>query len=64
MNIAKSVVLFGKYRMSLNQYKYDIEVQDDGAIKRNPILFDFMQQTFSYIWMKNVFRYIQLKNIN
>ena len=33
--------------MALNQYKYEIEFQDDDAIKRNQILFDFMQQTFS-----------------
>ena len=29
--------------MALNRDKYDIEVLDDDAIKRNQILFDFMQ---------------------
>ena len=43
--------------MDLNRYKYDIQVQDDDAIKRNQIFFNFMQRTFScvdglYVWMK------------
>ena len=33
--------------MALKQDKYDIEVQNDDAIKRNQIFFDFMQQTFN-----------------
>ena len=33
--------------MSLNRDKYDIEVRNDDAIKRNQIFFDFMQQMFS-----------------
>ena len=33
--------------MDLNWNKYDIEVQYDDAIKREHILFDVMQQTFS-----------------
>ena len=33
--------------MALNQKKYDIEVQNDDAIKHNQILFDFMQQKFN-----------------
>ena len=33
--------------MALKRDKYDIEVQNDGAIKRNQISFDFMQQTFN-----------------
>ena len=33
--------------MALNWEKYDIEVQNDDAIKRNQILFDFIQQTFN-----------------
>ena len=33
--------------MSLIWYKYDIEVQNYDAIKRNQILFDFMQRTFN-----------------
>ena len=40
-------MLFQQYRMALNQEKYDIEVQNDDAIKRNQILFDFIQQTFN-----------------
>ena len=31
--------------MDLNWNKYDIEVQNDDAIKRNQIFFDFMKQT-------------------
>ena len=30
--------------MTLNRYKYDIEVRNDDAMKCNPIYFDFMQQ--------------------
>ena len=33
--------------MALNWDKYDIEVRNDNAIKRNRILFDFMQLTFN-----------------
>ena len=33
--------------MALNQDKYDIEVQNGDAIKRNQIFFDFMQQMFN-----------------
>ena len=33
--------------MAVNWDKYDIEVQNDDAIKRNQILFDFMQRTFN-----------------
>ena len=33
--------------MTLNRDKYDIEVRNDDAIKRNRILFDFMQRTFN-----------------
>ena len=33
--------------MALNRDKYNIEVRNDDAIKRNKILFDFMQQTFN-----------------
>ena len=33
--------------MDLNRDKYDIEVRNDDAIKRNRIFFDFMQQTFN-----------------
>ena len=33
--------------MALNQDKYDTEVQNGDAIKRNQIFFDFMQQMFN-----------------
>ena len=35
--------------MALNRDKHNIEVRDDDAIKRNWILYDFVQQTFSYL---------------
>ena len=31
--------------MALIREKYDIEVRDDDAIKRDQIIFDFMQRT-------------------
>ena len=43
IKIAKNKLIFEKYRMDLNQDKYDIEVQkDDDAINCNQILFDLM----------------------
>ena len=33
--------------MDLKRDKYDIEVQNDDAMNRNQIFFDFMQQMFS-----------------
>ena len=50
IKVARSEVLFEQYRMPLNRYKYDIEVQNDDAIKRNRILFDFVQRTFNYLY--------------
>ena len=47
INIEKSELSFEQYRMALNWDKYDIEVRNDDAIKRNQIFFDFMQQTFN-----------------
>ena len=35
--------------MSLNRYKYDIEVQNYDAIKRNQIFLDFMQRMFNQL---------------
>ena len=35
--------------MALNRDKYDIEVRNYDAIKRNQILFDFMQRTFNWL---------------
>ena len=45
--IARRELLFEQHRMALKRYKYDIEVQNDDAIKRNQIFFDFMQRTFN-----------------
>ena len=50
INIVKSELLFEQYIMALNQEKYDIEVLNDDAIKRNRIFFDFMQQTFNRLY--------------
>ena len=36
-----------QYRIDINWDKYDIEVRNYDAIKRNRIFFDFMQQTFN-----------------
>ena len=47
--IAKSELLFEQYRMALIREKYDIDVRDDDAIKREQIFFDFIQQTFSFM---------------
>ena len=33
--------------MVLNRDKYDIEVRNDDAIKRNRIFFDFIQRAFN-----------------
>ena len=35
--------------MALNWYKYDTEVQNDDAIKRNRLLFDLMQRDFNHL---------------
>ena len=50
INIARSELLFKIYIMALNRDKYDIEVQNYYAIKRNQILSDFMQQTFNRLY--------------
>ena len=36
--------------MALDWDKYDIEVQNDDAIKRNQIFFDFMQRTLNCLY--------------
>ena len=46
-NIARRELLFEQYRMALKGGKYDIEVQNDDAIRSNQIFFDFMQQMFN-----------------
>ena len=43
--IERRELLFEQYRMVLKREKYDIEVQNDDAIKRNQIFFDFMKRT-------------------
>ena len=50
IKIAKIELLFEIYIIALKRYKYDIEVKDDDAIKRNGIFFDFMQQTFNHMY--------------
>ena len=45
--ITSTELLFEKYRMALKREKYDIEVQNDDAIKCNQIWFDFMQRKFN-----------------
>ena len=49
INIANSEVLFEQYIMAPILEKYDIEVRNDDAIKRNQIFFDFTQQTFNHM---------------
>ena len=45
--IAKSELLFEKYRMTLKRDKDAIEIQKEDAIKRNRIFFDFMLRMFN-----------------
>ena len=45
--IARIELLFKEYRIALKRVKYHIEVQNDDAIKRNQILFYFVQRTFN-----------------
>ena len=40
-------MLFEQYIIALNRDKYEIEVQNDDAIKRNQIFFDFMKPTIN-----------------
>ena len=47
INIANIELLFKQYRMALNRETYYIEVENDDAIKRNRIFFDFMQPTLN-----------------
>ena len=50
IKISKSGLLFEQYRMALNCDKYDIEVRNNYAIKRNQIFFDFMERTFNRLY--------------
>ena len=50
INIERREVLFEQYIMALNRDKYDNEVQNYDAIKRNRIFFDFMPRTFNRIY--------------
>ena len=47
INISNREMLFEQYRMALKRYKYDIEVRDYDAMKRNRIFFYFMQRMFN-----------------
>ena len=47
IKIANSEVLFEQYILAINEGKYDIEVQNDDAIKRNRIFYHFMKKTFN-----------------
>ena len=47
--VAESEVLSEQYIMDPNCDKYDIEILNDDAIKRNKILFYFMQRTFNLL---------------
>ena len=49
INIAKSELLFEKYRMALKRDKYAIEIKKDDAIKRNRTFFDFMLRMFNHL---------------
>ena len=49
IKLANNELIFEQYIKALNQGKYDIEVRNDDAIKRNQIFFDFMQQMFNQL---------------
>ena len=65
--IAGRELLFEQYRMALKQDKYDIEVKNDDAIKRNQIFFYFMERTFNrldglYLHEKSLLIYTIIEN--
>ena len=45
--ITRRELLFKQYKMALKRDKYDIDLQNDDAIKCNRIFFHFMKQTFN-----------------
>ena len=49
IKIAKSELIFEQYRMALNPGKYDIEFQNDDAIKRNRLFFYLMQKMLNWL---------------
>ena len=49
VKIAKSEILFEKYRMALNRDKDAIEIQNDDAIKRNQIFCDFILRMLNHL---------------
>ena len=51
--IARRELLFEQYRMVLKRDKYDIEVWDDDAIKRNQIFFDMAPWVATTVASKN-----------
>ena len=59
IKIAKSELLFEKYRMAIKQEKYAIKIQKDDVINRNRIFFDFMLRMFNQINQL----YVREKNI-
>ena len=54
IKIARNELLFEIYRMALKQDKCNIEVRNYDAIKRNRILFDFVQRTFNGLYLRTV----------
>ena len=49
IKVAKSELLFEKYRLDLKQDKDDIEIQKDDVIKCNRIFFGFMPIIFNHL---------------
>ena len=49
IKIADSEVFFKKYRMAIKRDKDAIKIQEDDAIKRNRIFFDFMLIMFNHL---------------
>ena len=49
IKISNIELIFEQYRMVFHRDKYDIEVQNDEAIKRNRFFFDFMLGMFNHL---------------
>ena len=49
IKIANNEVLFETYIMALKQDKYAIEIQEDDAIKRNQLFFDFLLRMLNHL---------------
>ena len=68
IKISRSELLFEQYIMALNLDKYEIEVRNDDAIKRNQRFFDFIQQTVNrlnglYLRERCFLIYVIMKNL-